>query len=174
MSSAWTVCADVFGFTSDHDEPDCLEKGKQQRLLHFWVGGHKKGGGGWVGWALCIYCRYCLLSITSSHTPWLMRRSPQHLFWKLHPFFFSIGGFKNDIWWQKLQPSSKPPNRRAAVWWLGNYHLSRPSQELFDTWRTKLACHSKPAKSIKCNRWFRDELTHQPLTLLKNYLECTF
>lgn len=132
-----------------------------------------KKGVGMVGWALCIYCRYCLLSITSSHTPWLMIHSPRHLLWKSHPFFF-VAGFKNYIWRQKLQPSGKPPIRRAAAWWLGNYHLGRPSQELFDTQRTKLACHSKPAKSIKRNRWFRDELTHQPLTLLKNYLECTF
>lgn len=90
------------------------------------------------------------------------------------PNLVSLLHFKNAVWWLKVRGSGGHQSGAAAVWWLGNYHLSRPAQEPLDTQRTKLARRRKPAQSMKCNRWFRDELTLQPLTPLKNYLECTF
>lgn len=110
-------------------------------------------------------------TVTSSHA-WLITHLPLWLLEISLPFFFFcllkmlLDGWNSDwcLW---------PPIRSSCCLMIGELS-SRSSQETFDTQRTKLALRSKTAQSIKWKRRFRDEWTLQPLTFLKNYLECRF
>lgn len=144
--------------------------GRQLRLvqcfLHSWLPARNEVG------ELCIHRSSSRLTITSSHA-WLITHSPLHLFQKFLPIVFSSAFQK---WYLMAEtPTQRWPPIRSDCCLMTGELSSRPSiaRTLWHS-RTKLACLSKLAKSIKCNRWFWDELTLQLLTLLKNYLGCTF